>query len=160
MPTAVKEEVFEITRDIVTNEYNIAVSTGEGMQVIWDYVVPVGQSIVFRHEDHFAAYMATAGPTELTTLSSLIDVVVSDSSKVAIRPILNAIRYNQARGSATTFLAFSDEDYYNHLDITPGDVIIAKEGERVLVRGNINTALVAASSYFSLTCNRIRHTLF
>lgn len=158
MPTQVKEEVFILDRNVAgINKTNIAVSTGEGLQVIWDYQVPTGMSLIFRHEDHFACYLDATGEVGV---ASQVDVVISDASRVAVRPILDMIRYAQARGSSTTFLAFSDQEYYNHLDIAPGDVVIAREGERVLVRGNVGATLVETSCYFILTCHRVRHTLF
>ena len=160
MPTAVKEEVFELNRNVTDiAETNISVLSGEGMQVIWEYPVPTGYSLVFEQEDHFAAYMVVAGPAEAGA-GALLDIVISDASRVAIRPILNLIRYAQAKGCDTTFLAFQDEEYFNHLDISQGEAVLAREGERVLIRGNMNAVLVAASCYFTLTCKRIRHTLF
>lgn len=157
-PTAIKEEVFELNQSVAgISATNISVVTGEGMQVIWEYEVPVGYSLLFRQEDHFAAYMEVASEADA---ASLLDIVISDASRVAIRPILNQIRYAQARGSASTFLAFQDEDYFNYLDLSPGEIAFAREGERVLVRGNMNAVLVVASCYFHLTCKRVRHTLF
>lgn len=160
MPTAIKEEVFTITRDIVDTETDPTVVTGEGMQLIWEYEVPTGQSFVFRYEDHFAAHLILTSTSEANA-KALIDVVITDSSRNAVRSLLNVIRYDKARGSASTFLAFSDKDYLNHLDITPGEEVIAREGERITVRANALDELLDASlSTFALTCHRIRHTLF
>ncbi len=162
MPAAVKEEVFELTRDIITTETDITVASTEGrtMQTIWEYLVPTGISLVFKPEDHFAAYLARTGPTEIR-VDTLLDIVISDSSRQAARALLNQIRYDKARGSASTFLAFQDKDYYNYLDILPGDAVIAREGERVQIRGNaVDETVDASICFFSLTCHRIRHTLF
>ncbi len=162
MVTAIKEEVWEITRDVITTETDITVASGEGrlLQTIWEYLVPTGVSLVFKPEDRFAAFLQKAGPTEVRA-DALMDIVVSDSSRQSVRPLLNQIRYDKARGSASTYLAFQDADYYNHLDISPGEQVIVKEGERVQIRGNaINETVDASICYFSLTCSRIRHTLF
>ena len=162
MTTTVKEEVFVLNRNATGMvETDGAISTGEGMQTIWDYPVPTGYSLVFNSDDHFAAYLVSTGTTEVG-VASLIDVVISDSSRVAIRPILFTIRYDQARGSATTFLAFADKDYFNYLDIALGEPVVAAEGERVLIRANANGAIDTDGgvAYFALTCKRVRHTLF
>ena len=159
MITKVKEEKHVLTRDQMTVETDIAVSTGEGLQNIWDYLVPIGMSLVFRHTDHFAAYLLNTSTAE-PAVGSLLDIIVTDSSRQSIKQILNQIRYSQARGSATTLLAFQDVDYFNYLDIPEGEVVIVEEGERVIIRGNINATLHADNSYFNLTCHRVRHTLF
>ena len=160
MPTAVKEETFELNRNVTgMAETDIAVSTGEGLQNIWRYQVPTGYSLVFDSKDHFAAYLENASAAEVAA-GSLVDIVIEDAAQQARRPLLNTIRYSQARGSATTFLAFQDENYFNYLDIPAGEVVMAREGEWVLIRGNVNTTLDASDSYFLLTCKRVRHTLF
>lgn len=162
MPAAVKEETFELTRDVITTETDITVASTEGrtMQTMWEYLIPTSISLVFKSVDHFAAYLAKAGPTEIR-VDALLDIVIVDSSRQSSRTLLNQIRYDRARGSATTYLAFQDKDYYNYLDILPGEEVIAREGERIQIRGNaVNETVDASICYFSLTCHRIRHTLF
>ena len=162
MVTQVKEEYFELNRSVSgMTETDIAVSTGEGLQNAWEYQVPVGYSLVFGSKDRFAAYLAlVAGPGTECAVGSTIDVVLADSSKQSVRSLLNTIRYSQARGSATTFLAFQDEQYFNYLDVPEGEVFTAEEGEWVIIRANVNAAMDASLCFWILTCKRIRHTLF
>jgi hypothetical protein len=126
---------------------------------MWAYKVPTGISLVFSSKDHFAAYLEDSISAEAGA-GSMVDIVIMDAAQQNSRTLLNPIRYAQARGSATTFLAFQNKEYFNFLDIPEGEEIAAREGEWVVIRGNINATLDASDSYFTLTCKRVRHTLF
>lgn len=162
MPTAIKEERFELNR-VATGivERDLAAKSGDGYPVpVWEYPVPVGYSLVFSNKDIFSAYLEDDGvPAECVatgTAAVRADIVIMDSSKQNMRSILNIRRYGD-------FKDFNDEDKVLHLDIPPGEEVVAREGERVCVRvdcpGAVET-LDASDSYFRLTCKRIRHTLF
>lgn len=152
MTTVVKEEHLKLNRNISgISEADIAVSTGEGMQDIWSYKVPVGHVLVFRPTDTFAAYLDDSTGAEADAGSS-VAIDKTDASKQARQPILNQLRYTQIKD-------FTDKDKLVHLDIDPGEEIRVNEGEWVIIKGNIGETLDASDSYFELTCHRIRRTL-
>lgn len=156
----VVEEFLELNRNISgMSETDIAVSTGEGLQELWKYQVPVGHSLVFKKSDHFATYLENSSSAEVAA-GSLVDVAIMDANKQTFRTLLGQIRYAQARGSASTFLAFQDRDYFNHLDIQEGEAVVAEEGEFIVIRANCNATVDASDSYFILTCTRVRKTIF
>jgi hypothetical protein len=149
----VKEEVFKLMRtETGIVETDITVATAEGLQTIWEYPIPVGHYLIFHSYDHLSAYLETTAPAEAGA-GSTVDIVVADASKQNTRTIMNPVRYAQLK-------EFQDSDYLCHLDVPPGEVIVAREGERVLVRGNINGNLDASDCYFELTCSRVRRSLF
>lgn len=152
MPTRVLEEIFEIDRsDAQVSETDISIATGEGLQNIWEYEVPTGMSLVFTREDTIHCYLENTAAAEAAA-GSLVDAVVYDSPRQNMRALLQVTRY-------ATVKEFQDLNLFRHLDIPEGEEIIAREGERVVVRGNILTATLDASdSYFKLTCKRIRHS--
>ncbi len=152
----VVEEKLELNRNISgISETDISIASGEGVQDIWVYQVPVGHKLIFKREDVFAAYLedSQGTPAEASAASS-VDVVIKDASKQVIKPLLNQVRYTQCK-------EFQDVDKLLHVDIPVGEVFVAEEGEFVVVRGNILTqTLDASDSYFLLTCHRIRKSLF
>jgi len=167
MATAVKEEVFELGRNTVisgstlisTGERDLAAATVDySPQTIWEFPVPVGQALVFTGEDIVSAYLED-NDTEAECIGTTVyvDVVVMDSSKQNVRSILNLCQYGNMK-------EFAEVTKLQHLDIAPGDQVIANEGERVCFRVNSRTSaeatLDASDSYFRLTCKRVRHTLF
>lgn len=164
MPTAIKEEVWEIN-DAVTGitEYDLAAKTADGsLQTIVEYPVPVGYSLVFRQEDTISAYLEDDGVPAECLSSVKVDIVIMDSAKQNVRSILNMLRYGGI-GAAARLNEFADVDKLVHLDITPGDAVIAREGERVCIRANCPGAVATIDTsdcYYRLTCRRIRHTLF
>lgn len=153
MVTKAIAEAFDLNQSVSgMSETDIAVSTGEGVQDIWKYQVPVGYSLIFTSEDVFSAYLETSAPAEAGA-GSLVDIVIQDSSKQNTAPILNQVRYAQVK-------EFQDRNKLAHLDIPVGKESVAPEGSFVVVRGNINGTLDASDSYFSLSCKRVRRTLF
>lgn len=152
-PAQVIEEVFKIDRnDPNVSETDISVAIGEGLQTIWEYTVPTGISLVFKREHTLSVYLENASSAEAAD-GSQVDAVVMDSPRQTVRSILNEVRY-------VTLQEFQDENKRRHLDVSQGEVI-AREGERVAIRGNILTAVLDASdSFFELRCTRIRHTVF
>jgi hypothetical protein len=149
----IKEEIFKLMRtEVGITESDITVVTGQGLQNIWDYLVPVGHSLIFHSTDHFSAYLETTAPAECGATST-VDIVITDSSRQSVRSLLNTVQYRQLK-------EFADSDYFCHLDVPPGEVVIAREGERVIVRGNVNGNLDASDSYFELLCTRVRRSLF
>ena len=156
MATSVKEEKYELNRNVTgVSETDVALSTGEGVQAAWEYTVPVGMSLVFSPEDTFAVYLEDSQATPVEAgAGSPVDITIMDTARQSMRTILNQLRYGNCKD-------FTDRDKLVKLDIQPGGVIVAEEGERVLVRVNILTqTLDASDSYFQLTCKRVRHTLF
>lgn len=160
MPTQVKEEQFVLSRDVSgMSENDLAAATADNsLQTVFEYLVPTGYSLVFGAEDTFSAYIMDneSGAAE-SVAGTKLDIVVMDSAKQNVRSLLNELRYGNIK-------EFEDEDKLAHLDISPGEQVIAREGERVCIRAN-NTggAIVtvdASDCYFSLTCRLIRHTLF
>ena len=152
--TRVIQEKFKLKRTDVTTETDIAISSGEGMQDIWKYKVPVGHTLVFSPSDTFAAYLEDSTSTECVA-GTLIAAEVRDASEQHyIKPLLNTLRYAQAK-------SFQDRDKLVRLDIEPGKQIVAREGDVVVIKGNpLTVTLDASDSYFELTCNRIRKSLF
>ena len=163
MTTAVKEEIFELNRNVAgITERDLAAKTADGSLVpVWEYPVPVGEALVFDSKDVFSAYLEDEGvPAECVgsgvVAAVKVDIVIMDSSKQNVRSILNMLQY----GDVTDF---TDEDKLAHLDIAPGEQVIAREQERVCIRVNCPGAVAtldASASYFRLTCKRVRHTLF
>lgn len=160
MTTAVKEEAFEITANTtgITSNNLAAVSADKSLQIVWEYEVPVGYALVFTSEDVLSAYLEdnTGNHTACVETTTRVDVVIMDSSRHNVRAIMEPCLYLQMQD-------FADADRFKHMDIAPGEQVIANEGERVCVRVAPPTAvptLDAADSYFRLTCKRIRHTLF
>jgi len=158
-PTAVREEIFEINDGTTgITEYDLAAKTADrSLQVIVEYPVPVGYSLVFRQEDTFSAYLEDneAAPAECVA-GVKADIVITDSSRQNVRSILNMCRYGDIK-------EFQDVDKLQHLDITPGEAVIAREGERVCIRADNPYTIVTLDTsdcYYRLTCRRIRHTLF
>ena len=163
MVTQVKEEIFELNRNVSgITERDLAAKTADGTPVpVWEYPVPVGDALVFDSNDRFSAYLedneTTAAECVATGVTAVkADIVIMDSSKQNVRSVLNMLRYGD-------FKEFTDEDKIVRLDIAPGEQVVAREGERVCIRvdspGTIVT-LDASDCYFRLTCKRIRHTLF
>jgi len=163
MATAVKEEIFELNRNIAgITERDLAAKTADGSLVpVWEYPVPVGDALVFDGNDKFSAYLADAAGSAVECEGSgvgavKVDIVVMDASKQNVRSILNMINYD-------SISEFQDEDKIVTLDIAPGEQIIVREQERVCIRANCpgSVATVDASiSYFRLTSKRVRPTLF
>jgi len=148
-----KEEAFKLERTLAEiTETDIAVSSGEGLQTIWRYTVPTGINLIFSHADVLSAYLENSGAAEVAA-GSLIDVIIEDADRQAHRTIFNESRYTKVK-------EFQDEDLKAHLDVEPGQVVVAREGEHVTIRGNVNTTLDASDSYFNLTCKRVRRSLF
>ena len=159
MPTQVKEEQFILSRDVSgISENDLAAATADGsLQIVFEYPVPTGYSLVFGAEDTFSVYLEDDGVPAESLPATKVDIVVMDSAKQNVRSLLNELRYGDIK-------EFEDVDKLAHLDISPGEQVIAREGERVCIRAN-NTggAIVtidASECYFNLTCKLIRHTLF
>ncbi|MBW2596602.1 MAG: hypothetical protein JRC93_11650 [Deltaproteobacteria bacterium] len=158
-PTAVKEEVFDLNQNVtgVTARDLAAKTADASLQPVFEYLVPVGYSLVFSREDTLAAYLEDNEGSPAECVAGVrVDVVVMDSSKMNVRSILNPIRYGGIKD-------FTNEDKLAHLDVPDGEVIVAKEGERVCLRADSSGAIVtidASDCYFRLTCRRIRHSLF
>ncbi len=160
MATAVKEEVFEITRNTTGISENdlAAVTVDDSLQIVWEYPVPTGYALVFTSEDTLSAYLEDDdNPDECIDATVFVDVVVMDSSRQNVRTIMGVCQYGN-------IVDFAETNKLKHMDITPGEQIIANEGERVCIRANSKTSseatLDASDSYFRLTCKRIRHSLF
>lgn len=147
----IKEESFKITRDMVTVENNITLSTGEGLQNIWEYKVPDGETLIFRKTDTVSVYLENSSSAECGA-GSLVDVIISDAAKQNQRQLLGIVRYAQLK-------EFADKDKLCHLDVKDGEEVRADEGERIIIRGNVNTTLDASDSYFELLCTKVRRTL-
>ena len=155
MVTRIKEEKYELNRSALgfgLVEDDISVVTGEGLQAIWRFQVPTGYSLIFGSEDTFSAYLETDAPAEAGA-SSLVAIEKADASQQAFQSLLNTVRYAQIKN-------FQDVDLLVHMDIKPGDSVIAEEGHWVIIKGNINAVLDASDSYFALTCKRVRKGLF
>lgn len=151
----VKEEAFELNRDVLgynLSENDITVVSGQGMQDIWSFQVPVGQILIFSYNDTFSAYLEDSTTTECSD-GSFIAIDKADSSKQSRSPILTTVRYKQVK-------EFQDVDKFLHLDIKASSEVIINEGEWVIIKGNVNTTLDASDSYFKLSCKLIRKTLF
>lgn len=146
-----KEETFKLTRDNITAETNIAISTGEGLQRIWEYKVPDGETVVYTQEDTLSVYLDNSAGAECDA-GSKIDVVITDINRQNTRQLIGEIRYAQVK-------EFADRDKMLHLDIRAGEEVKAEEGERIIIRGNVNTTLDASDSYFELTSKKLRRTL-
>lgn len=160
MTTQVKEEAFEITNSTtgLATENDLTYATVDNSpQIIWEYPVPVGYAIVFTSEDVLSAYLISTGSTEAVGATMFVDVVIMDSSKLNARSLVGLCQYASLK-------EFAEVNKLKHLDIAPGEQVIANEGERVCFRGNNRTSalatLDASASFFRLTCKRIRHTLF
>ena len=161
MATAVKEEVFEITRNTtgLATETDLAAATADdSLQIIWQYPVPTGFALVFTAEDILSAYLEDEGvPAECVDATVFVDVVVMDSSRQNVRTIMGVCQYGN-------IVDFAEVSKLKHMDISPGEQIIANEGERVCIRANSKTSGIAtidaSACYFRLTCKRIRHSLF
>lgn len=153
----VKEEAFVLTRvESGIVETDVVVSAGmKDVIAAWEFPVPVGHSLVFSPQDTFSAYLEDSQATPVEAVAgSLVDIVIMDSSRQSLRTILNQLRYGDVK-------EFQDRDKIRNLDIQPGSVVVAEEGERVLIRVYILTQTLDASDcYFNLTCKRVRHTLF
>lgn len=160
MPTQVKEEQFELTAHstgMVANDITYESADG-GLQILYEYVVPVGSSLVFTAEDTLSAYLEDAGVPAECLAGIKVDVVIMDSAKQNMRSLLNELRYGGIK-------EFEDQDKLMHLDVAAGEQVIAREGERVCVRANATGAasiytIDVDDSHFRLTCKQIRHTLF
>ncbi len=159
MATAVKEEVFELTGSTTGISANdiAAVTADDSLQILWEYPVPTGYALVFTSEDILSAYLEDTQPTECVDATTFVDVVVMDASRQNVRTIMGVCQYGN-------IVDFAEANKLKHMDITPGEQIIANEGERVCIRANSKTSaeatLDASDSYFRLTCKRIRHSLF
>ena len=162
MPTAIKEEKWEInigTTGLSTT--SLTPASGATPYVFHEYEVPVGVSLVFTAEDIFALYLYQAASAESGD-EDPVDVVITDSSRQNIRPLLQQTEYRScAFYDLDTGLVLLENEDLCHRDISPGDQIIAREGERIQIRASCGGAQIDGSvSYFRLTCKRIRHTLF
>ena len=163
MPTQVKEEKWEINiadGDVTSSDPLGTATTGEVMLPFHEYVVPIGTSLIFTAEDVFELYLyelsAECGDDDP------VDVIVMDSSKQNSRALVQQLRYGncQFMDESTGAIRLAEEDKC-HLDIPPGEQIIVREGERILVRAYAGAQTIDGSEcYFRLTCKRIRHTLF
>ena len=159
MATAVKEEKFELNLNVsgvsTTDPTPVAPSSGGIPMVFHEYPVPVGVSLVFTAEDIFALYFYSSSEAAEVNVKGTVDIVIADSSKQNTRSLLQVTRYGNLK-------VFDDADQVRHLDILPGDEIIVREGERILIRGEsgFGGTIDGSESYFRLTCKRIRHTLF
>lgn len=164
MPTAIKEEVFELNDGVTgITERDLTYSTVDAsLQTIYEYPVPVGYSLVFRPEDTISAYLEDDGVPAECVGSVKVDIVIMDSAKQNVRSLLNELRYGGI-STAKVLNEFQDVDKLVHLDISPGQAVIAREGERVCIRANCPGTIKTIDTsecYFRLTCKRIRHTLF
>lgn len=159
MPTAVKEEAWELNADVVGITANdlAAISADNSLQIVWEYPVPVGYALVFTSEDVLSAYLEdNTGPTEMVSTTTRVAVSILDSSRHNMRSVMNPTLY-------TNIQEFADIDKLKHMDISPGEQVIADEGERVVIQVAPPSAVAtfdASDSHFLLTCKRIRHTLF
>lgn len=160
MPTQVKEDQFVLSRDVSgMSETDLAAATADNsLQIVFEYPVPTGYSLVFGAEDTFSAYLKDAeGGAAESVAGTKVDIVVMDSAKQNVRSLLNELRYGNIK-------EFEDVDKLAHLDISLGEQVIAREGERVCIRvnntGGAITTVDASECYFCLTCRLIRHTLF
>ncbi|MFH1327530.1 MAG: hypothetical protein ABIH76_01560, partial [Candidatus Bathyarchaeota archaeon] len=116
MAVQLKGEAYTLVRGNVTTETDIAVSTGEGLQNIWEYLVPVGHTYVFNPQDTFSAYLETSAPAEAGAGSD-VDVVIQDAAKQSSRSLVNPVRYAQIK-------EFQDRDKMLHLDIEEGKEMV------------------------------------
>lgn len=166
MPTQVIEEKWEINigdgNVTSTDPLGIAPAPTTRLTPLFvfnEYLVPVGQSLVFTSEDTFMLYLTHDTPGEADD-DDPVDVVVVDSSRQNMRTLLQQLKYVNCQfndGSA----ALHPEEDRAHLDIAPGEQVIVREGERIQVRANVGAQTIDGSaSYFQLTCKRIRHTLY
>ena len=148
------DEKFVLTRnESGISEADISIASGEGLQDIWTYQVPINQRFIFTRDSVFSAYLEDSVPAEAVA-GALVDIVIKDASKQAVRSLLNLLRYAQVK-------EFQDVDKLCHLDIPIGEQIVAEEGEFIIVRGNLLTVTLDASdSYFSLSCVRSRRSIF
>ncbi len=159
-PTAVKEEKFELNANvagITTNDITYETADGS-LQILYEYPVPTGYSLVFSAEDILSAYLEDEGVPAECLAGVKADIVIMDSSKQNARSLLNELRYGDIK-------EFQDVDLLCHLDIPAGEQVLAREGERVCIRANCTGAAAiytidVSACYFRLTCKRIRHTLF
>lgn len=159
-PTQVKEETFELNTSVsgISSNDLAAATADNSLQILWEYPIPTGYSLVFSREDIFSAYLEDSETTPAESVASTkVDVVIMDSAKQNARSLLNELRYGNIK-------EFEDVDKLVHLDIPAGEQVIAREGERVCIRANNTggavTTLDVDDSYFRLTCRLIRHTLF
>jgi len=135
------------------SETDVSVVAGEGLQNAFEYQVPVGEKYIFNGADVLSMYLYDDTPAEASN-ASLVDVVVMDSAKQNMRTVLNQVRYTQIK-------EFQDLEKLCHLDIRDGEEVIADEGEFIIIRANCyDQALDASASYFNLTCQRERRSIF
>lgn len=147
------EESFELNRSVADiSETDISIATGEGMQDIWKYKVPVGYSLVFSNDHVFAAYLESTAPAECAA-GTLVAVEKRDANQRSRVALLDTLRYAQLKD-------LQDADKLVHLDIEPGKTVVVGEGEYVVITGNtLTVTLDASDSYFRLTCKRLRKTM-
>jgi hypothetical protein len=86
-------------------------------------------------------------------VGSTLDITLLDNSKQSKRTLLNQLRYAQVK-------EFQDKEKLMHLDVAAGTVVTLAEGEWFRISGNINGTLSTTSSYFQVTCARVRKSLF
>ncbi len=160
MPTAVREEAWELNADVTGIAANdlTYLSADLSLQIVWQYPVPVGYALVFTSEDVLSAYLEdNDSQAECVGTTTRVDVVIMDSSRQNVRTLMDQTLYENIK-------EFADIDKLKHLDIGVGDQVIANEGERVCLRvyefTSAEATLDASDSHFRLTCKRIRHTLF
>lgn len=156
MATAVKEERWELNLNvsgIVTTDPHPA--TGGEPHTFQEYPVPVGESLVFSAEDTFSLYFYSGSEVAEVNNKGTVEIMIMDSAKQNMRSLLQLTRYQ-------TLKQFEDTDKLRHLDISPGEEVIVREGERVCIRGEsgLGGTIDGSECYFRLTCKRIRHTLF
>ena len=82
----------------------------------------------------------------------MIKVELRDSSEGGAKLVLGPLTYNQVK-------EFQDKDLKAHPDI--GGPVAVGEGMWLAVMVKLTQGVLdVSSSYFALTCKRIRHTLF
>jgi len=149
------EETFKLTQsETGVTGTDITVAATEPMQVMWEYLVPVGHSLIFRSTDHLSAYLYDLTDSAECHATAIVDVVIQDSAKRNTRSVMDTTLYTRIKN-------FADPDYFTHLDLLSGEVAVAREGDRIQIRGNLaGDALDVSESYFELTCHRIRASMF
>jgi len=139
----VKLEVFHITQ----SDGNITAGNGTAnlWSDIWKYQVPQGVGLILQAGDTLSAYLAAAGPTEISKYLSYVKLEVRDPSEQDIVRVYGPALYQK-------LVEFQDRTLLARLNVLKPEKVYSRQWIVLSLKSTSTT--LAALSYFDLVTSK------